>query len=177
MASAGEMGTPASSSSTSPKVSSPNVVASGVPRTWVRGSVGVVMVCSSFPCMFNNHPGRGRVPGAGPRCDTRRLAELSALSYIPDLFSQECRKVVVSRSLRPLPLLAVVVLLLGVAASCSSDASTRTAGADGGPTTTAVPVAELPEVPAGVTLEVGDQLEYLQTVLALAGEDDDFPYA
>ena len=65
------------------------------------------------------------------------------------------------------------VVLLG---ACSADASTR-AGDDGErPTTTAAPV-ELPdEIPPGTTLRVGDQLDYLQTVLALAGEDEDFPY-
>ena len=71
--------------------------------------------------------------------------------------------------------LAVVlsVVLLG---ACSADASTRAGDADGGPTTTAAPV-ELPdEIPAGTTLRVGDQLDYLQTVLDLAGEDQDFPY-
>ena len=31
-------------------------------------------------------------------------------------------------------------------------------------------------IPAGTTLRVGDQLDYLKTVLRLAGEDQDFPY-
>jgi len=31
-------------------------------------------------------------------------------------------------------------------------------------------------VPAGTTLKIGDQLNYLATVLSLSGEDEDFPY-
>lgn len=72
------------------------------------------------------------------------------------------------------PLVATVVLLL--VAACSSDASTRAGAADEGPTTTAAPVTVPATIPDGVTLRVGDQLEYLQTVLGLAGEDEDFPY-
>ncbi len=74
----------------------------------------------------------------------------------------------------PFPLVIAVVLLL--AAACSSDASTRAGAAEEGPTTTAAPVTVPETVPDGVTLRVGDQLEYLQTVLGLAGEDEDFPY-
>ncbi|MCU1394003.1 MAG: hypothetical protein JWM34_2431 [Ilumatobacteraceae bacterium] len=43
------------------------------------------------------------------------------------------------------------------------------------PATTAVPVTA-PPVPAGVTLHIGDQLDYLKTVLSLAGQDQNFPY-
>ena len=72
----------------------------------------------------------------------------------------------------PGSLLAALLSLVAVTA-CSADASTRAGDEDGGPTTTAAAV-ELPdEVP---TLRVGDQLEYLQTVLELAGEDEAFPY-
>lgn len=61
--------------------------------------------------------------------------------------------------------------------ACSSDASTRTSGDDDdGATTTAAPVTLAEEVPPGTTLRVGDQLEYLQTVLRLAGEDQGLPY-
>jgi sulfonate transport system substrate-binding protein len=73
-------------------------------------------------------------------------------------------------------LLAVVasVVVLG---ACSSEASTRTGDDGGGGTTTTAAQVALPdEIPPGTTLRVGDQLEYLQTVLRLAGEDQDFPY-
>ena len=80
---------------------------------------------------------------------------------------------------RPLLLLLAVLAVLALAA-CSSDASTRTAEAgdsgDGATATTAAPVELAAEIPEGTTLRVGDQLEYLQTVLGLAGEDQDFPY-
>lgn len=78
---------------------------------------------------------------------------------------------------RPLLLLLAALAALALAA-CSSDASTRSAedSGDGGSTTTAAPVALAAEIPEGTVLRVGDQLEYLQTVLGLAGEDEDFPY-
>ena len=70
-------------------------------------------------------------------------------------------------------LLALVSI---VVTSCSKDASTRTT-ADDGPTTTAAPVTAVPDsIPAGTTLRVGDQLDYLKTVLSLAGQDKDFGY-
>lgn len=70
-------------------------------------------------------------------------------------------------------LLALVSI---VVTSCSKDASTRTT-ADDGPTTTAAPVTAVPDsIPAGTTLRIGDQLDYLKTVLSLAKEDQDFPY-
>lgn len=81
-------------------------------------------------------------------------------------------------SRRPLLLLVAALSVLALAA-CSSDASTRTAedeGGGGGTTTTAAAVELATEIPEGTTLRVGDQLEYLQTVLGLAGEDEDFPY-
>ena len=34
-----------------------------------------------------------------------------------------------------------------------------------------------PVVPSGVTLRIGDQLDYLKTVLSLSGQDQNFPYA
>ncbi len=73
-----------------------------------------------------------------------------------------------------LPLAPLVALIL-VAAACSSEASTRAAAADG-PTTTAAPVTTAATIPDGVTLRVGDQLDYLKTVLAVSGEDQDLPY-
>ncbi len=79
------------------------------------------------------------------------------------------------RSTLPGSLLAALLSLVAVTA-CSADASTRAGDEDAAPTTTAAAV-ELPdEVPPGTTLRVGDQLDYLQTVLELAGEDEDFPY-
>ncbi len=83
-------------------------------------------------------------------------------------------KTTVPRTTRLLPTLLALALLL--AAACSSDASTRAEAADDGPTTTAAPVSVPETIPDGVTLRVGDQLEYLQTVLGLAGEDQDLPY-
>ena len=32
------------------------------------------------------------------------------------------------------------------------------------------------KIPAGTVIRVGDQLDYLKTVLKLSGEDQDFPY-
>ena len=73
-----------------------------------------------------------------------------------------------------------LIALLGVLGACSDTASTRagaaSAVADKGPTTTA-PQATVPkEIPKGTTLRVGDQLDYLKTLLSLSGEDKDFPY-
>jgi sulfonate transport system substrate-binding protein len=70
------------------------------------------------------------------------------------------------------PFVVVAVVLL---ASCSSSASTRAGGDDDTTTTTAAQVG-LTKVPAGTTLRVGDQLDYLKTILELGKEDQDFPY-
>jgi sulfonate transport system substrate-binding protein len=70
---------------------------------------------------------------------------------------------------------AAAVVMVGMLGACSADASTRSDG-DDGPSTTAAPVELESEIPPGTTLRVGDQLEYLQTILHLAGEDADFPY-
>lgn len=69
-------------------------------------------------------------------------------------------------------LVAATLLLSG----CSTDASTRDDAASDAPTTTAAQVAAPATIPAGTTLRVGDQLDYLKTVLSLAGEDQDFDY-
>lgn len=63
-----------------------------------------------------------------------------------------------------------------VVSACSSDASTRTDEATPEEAADAEPVAVPDSVPEGTTLRVGDQLEFLQTVLHLAGEDTDLPY-
>ena len=75
-----------------------------------------------------------------------------------------------------LPLLAVAVLALLalVASACGSDATS--AATEAGPSETAPQVTVPDSVPAGVTLRVGDQLDFLKTLLALSGEDEDFPY-
>jgi len=73
------------------------------------------------------------------------------------------------------PLLAAVVAAATLAA-CSSDASTRAGAADDGPTTTAAPVTVPTSIPAGTTLRIGDQLDYLKTVLSISGQDEDLPY-
>lgn len=72
---------------------------------------------------------------------------------------------------------AVIALaLVALVAACSSDASTRGASTDGGPTTTAPSVTVPTAIPEGTTLRVGDQLDYLKTVLAISGQDQDFDY-
>ena len=78
------------------------------------------------------------------------------------------------RNRPPFVVLVLVLALLG--AACSSDASTRADAAGDGPTTTAAPVTTAGTVPDGVTLRVGDQLDYLKTILELAGEDQDLAY-
>jgi len=79
-------------------------------------------------------------------------------------------------SWRLLALLLVALVALVALAACSSDASTREAADETAPATTAAPVTVPAEIPEGTTLRVGDQLDYLKTVLELAGEDQDFPY-
>jgi sulfonate transport system substrate-binding protein len=74
------------------------------------------------------------------------------------------------------PITALIALLVLVGAACSSDASTRADAADEGPTTTAAPVTTAATIPDGVKLRIGDQLDYLKTILELAGEDQDLPY-
>ena len=80
-------------------------------------------------------------------------------------------------TVRPLTTVAAVLLVLGmVAAGCSNDASTRVDAASDEPTTTAAPVVSAPEVPPGTVLRVGDQLDYLKTILSVSGQDKDLPY-
>lgn len=71
---------------------------------------------------------------------------------------------------------AVIVAIAALSACGSTEASTRAGADDNAPTTTAAPVVEIPEIPPGVTLRVGDQLDQLATVLEAAGEDKDLPY-
>jgi sulfonate transport system substrate-binding protein len=82
------------------------------------------------------------------------------------------------RSKPVLPAVLAVLALL-VPGACSSEASTRSGGGDEGGSTRAVAQVAAPDpqsIPAGTTLRVGDQLDYLQTALRLSGEDQDFPY-
>ncbi len=67
--------------------------------------------------------------------------------------------------------LAVALVLLG---ACASKAAATDPSASG-PTTSA-PAVQLTKVPAGVTLRVGDQLDYLKTLLKLGGQDQGYPY-
>lgn len=67
-----------------------------------------------------------------------------------------------------------ILSALALVAACSSDASTRS---DSSPTTTSAAPVELPEeIPEGVTLRIGDQFEYLQTILEIGGQAEDFAY-
>ncbi|MCU1369336.1 MAG: hypothetical protein JWO77_530 [Ilumatobacteraceae bacterium] len=77
-----------------------------------------------------------------------------------------------------LALVLIGALTLGFLSACSSsDASTRTSTAgDGEPTTTAAQVTVPETIPEGTTLRIGDQLDYLKTVLAVSGQDEDLPY-
>jgi sulfonate transport system substrate-binding protein len=75
------------------------------------------------------------------------------------------------RSAIPAALLAVVVLV-----GCSSSASTRAADTTDDTEPAATQVTLPKTVPPGTQLRVGDQLDYLKTILKLAGEDKDFPY-
>ncbi|QXC59443.1 ABC transporter substrate-binding protein [Aquihabitans sp. G128] len=72
--------------------------------------------------------------------------------------------------------LLAATLLTGLLGACSSDASTRAGADDKGPTTTAAPVTVPETIPAGTKLRIGDQLDYLKTILKLSGQDQDLPY-
>jgi sulfonate transport system substrate-binding protein len=65
-------------------------------------------------------------------------------------------------------LLALTVVLLALGATCASIAP---AGAQ-----TTTTTSKSAKIPAGTTLRIGDQLDYLKTVLKLSGEDQDLPY-
>lgn len=80
------------------------------------------------------------------------------------------------RSTRVAAVLAATALLALILTACSSEASTRSDDDTGESTTTAEPVTAPASIPDGVTLRVGDQLEYLATVLQVSGEDQDFEY-
>lgn len=71
--------------------------------------------------------------------------------------------------------LGIVSLIALLSVACSNDASTR-AASDQDPAPTAAPVTAAATIPEGTVLRVGDQLEYLQTLLAISGQDQDFDY-
>ncbi|WP_426573713.1 ABC transporter substrate-binding protein [Aquihabitans sp. McL0605] len=88
---------------------------------------------------------------------------------------------------RPLPLarpsrsasalLLVGALAIGLLSACSSsDASTRADAGTDDPTTTAAQVTVPATIPAGTTLHIGDQLDYLKTVLEVSGQDQGLDY-
>ena len=79
-------------------------------------------------------------------------------------------------SLRRARALVLVAAFAALAAACSSSASTRTDAAGADPTTSVPPATAPASIPAGTVLRVGDQLDYLKTILRLGGEDQDFPY-
>ncbi|MET0894559.1 MAG: ABC transporter substrate-binding protein [Acidimicrobiia bacterium] len=70
---------------------------------------------------------------------------------------------------RTKPMLSLAMVLVVMACVCASvtPALARESAADD--TTSA-------KIPAGTVLRVGDQLDYLKTILKLAGEDQNFPY-
>ncbi|HWJ64746.1 MAG TPA: ABC transporter substrate-binding protein [Acidimicrobiales bacterium] len=82
------------------------------------------------------------------------------------------------RTSRPaLALVLVGTLALGLLSACSSsEASTRAGASEDEPTTTAAQVTVPETIPEGTTLRIGDQLDYLKTVLAVSGQDEDLPY-
>jgi sulfonate transport system substrate-binding protein len=67
---------------------------------------------------------------------------------------------------RFLPALTIALFVIGCVCASIVPAGAQT-------TTTSSSTAK---IPAGTTLRVGDQLDYLKTVLKLSGEDQDFPY-
>jgi sulfonate transport system substrate-binding protein len=67
----------------------------------------------------------------------------------------------------------LLALVAVVASACGSDSDAEGAAAPG---TTAPQVTVPDSVPPGTTLRVGDQFDALKNVLALAGQDQDFPY-
>jgi sulfonate transport system substrate-binding protein len=69
----------------------------------------------------------------------------------------------------------LVALTIAALAACSSSASTRSGG-DAKAAPLASPVALSTSIPAGTTLRVGDQLDFLKNFLKLAGQDQNFPY-
>jgi sulfonate transport system substrate-binding protein len=80
------------------------------------------------------------------------------------------------KPIRALGALVAAVALGTTAVACSSAASTRTGDSATAATTPAAQVALPSSVPAGTTLRIGDQLDYLKNVLQLGKQDSNFPY-
>jgi len=69
--------------------------------------------------------------------------------------------------------LALVTLLAVVATACGSSTSSSTEAA----TTETAPQVTVPQsIPAGVTLKVGDQVDFLKKILQLSGQDQGLQY-
>jgi sulfonate transport system substrate-binding protein len=67
---------------------------------------------------------------------------------------------------------ALAAALSGCGSSNSAEASATSTPSSNGAAARSIPAT----VPAGTTLRIGDQLEYLQTILSASGEDKDLPY-
>jgi sulfonate transport system substrate-binding protein len=72
---------------------------------------------------------------------------------------------------RRLLTLTVALFVLGSVFAAGGPASAQTST-----TSQTTTKSSSTKIPAGTVLRVGDQLDYLKTVLKLAGEDQDFPY-
>ncbi len=79
-------------------------------------------------------------------------------------------------ALRPIVVMTAALVCGALVVACGPKSSTAAPGAGGASSTSAGPVALASHVPAGTTLRVGDQLDYLKTILHLAGQDKGFPY-
>jgi sulfonate transport system substrate-binding protein len=70
--------------------------------------------------------------------------------------------------------IAVLALVTLAAAACGSSS---TSSSEAAPTETAPQVTVPQSIPAGVTLRVGDQVDFLKELLALAGQDQGLEYS
>jgi sulfonate transport system substrate-binding protein len=73
-------------------------------------------------------------------------------------------------------LIAIAILLSTLLSACSSNASTRSADGTGSGTTVPARVDRTKPVPAGTELRIGDQFDYLKTILEAGGQSQDLPY-
>jgi sulfonate transport system substrate-binding protein len=69
-----------------------------------------------------------------------------------------------------------IAVLIALLSACNSNASTRSGDASAGPTVTAPPATAAASIPPGTVLHVGDQLDYLKTLLRLGNGDQNLPY-
>jgi sulfonate transport system substrate-binding protein len=73
---------------------------------------------------------------------------------------------------------ALVTALALALGGCGSNSSNSSSGSSSPSARASNAAADIPAtVPPGTTLRVGDQLEFLQTILKTAGEDKDLPYS